>query len=173
MHARRRPILAVIGDGGTLSDKIEEQARALGRLAVDAGFRVVSGGRDGVMHAASRGARDSEQYREGDVIAIIPGYDADEASPAADIVIPTGLGHARNVLVVATADVVIAVAGKAGTLSEIALAWKLGKPVIALATTGGWAHRLAGEAIDDRPHGVVLDARSPAEAIASAQKTLA
>lgn len=170
MHAQRRPILAVIGDGGTLPAAVEEQAHELGRLAIDAGFRLVSGGRDGVMHAASQGARSSERYREGDVVAIIPGYDAGEASPAADIVIPTGLGHARNVLVVSTADVVIAVAGKAGTLSEMALAWKLGKPLVALARTGGWAQRLAGEAVDDRPHGVVLEAASPADAIARARE---
>lgn len=165
-------MLAVIGDGGPLADAIEAQARELGRLAVDAGFRLVSGGRDGVMHAASEGARSSDRYREGDVVAIIPGYEPGEASPAADIVIPTGLGHARNVLVVATADVVVAVAGRAGTLSEIALAWKLGKPVVALAGSGGWARRLAGEAVDDRPRDVVLDAGSPAEAIALARDVL-
>ncbi len=166
-------MIAVIGDGGGISDAVADQARELGRLAVDAGFRVITGGLDGVMAAASEGARDAERYREGDVVAILPSYAHDDANASADIVIATGLGHARNVVLVASADVVVAIGGRAGTLSEIALAWKLGRPVIALETTGGWAAKLAGERVDERPRGEIRAVAAPAAAVEAALEMLA
>lgn len=151
----RRYIAAVIGSA-TADEALYESARELGTCLVDAGFRVVSGGLRGVMEAASRGAHESEHYASGDTIAILPTYEASDANQWIDIAIPTGLQHARNTLVVSSADVVIAVGGGAGTLSEIAAAWALGRPVIALQN-GGWAERLGGEALDsrrpDRIHG--------------------
>jgi len=162
-------MLAVIGSGGALDPAIAAAAEALGQLAIEAGFRLVSGGRDGVMEAASRGARAASSWREGDVIGILPGYERAQANPFVDVVIPTGLGIARNVVVVASADVVVAIAGGSGTLSEIAIAWQLGKPVIGidlgLGQPGGWAERAAGTAIDDRRGDQVRRARSPAEAV--------
>jgi uncharacterized protein (TIGR00725 family) len=134
---------------------------------VDAGFRVVSGGLRGVMEAASRGAHESQQYASGDTIAILPTYESGDANQWVDIAIPTGLQHARNTLVVSSADVVIAVGGGAGTLSEIAAAWALGRPVIALQS-GGWAERLGGESLDGRRSDHVHGPCSPAEAVALA-----
>jgi uncharacterized protein (TIGR00725 family) len=168
-EAPRRPLLAIVGEGGSLAPEVAALAHELGRLAVDAGFRVVTGGRFGVMQAASEGARASDRYREGDVLGVLPGYDRHEANDAIDIVIPTGLGHARNVVVVAMADAVIAVGGRAGTLSEIALAWKLDRWVIALDTVPGWGAKLAGERLDDRRGDLVVRAQSPEEAIAEAR----
>lgn len=167
-----RPVLAVVGSGGPLAPATTDLAEELGRRAIDAGFRLVTGGRDGVMAAASRGAHGAEAYREGDVIGVLPGYDRDDANPHVDVVIPTGLGHARNVVVVATADVVVAVAGGAGTLSEIALAWQLDKPVIALSASGGWSTMLAGQPIDDRRAASVIAAVDAAGAIAAARRAL-
>lgn len=165
----RRPVLAIIGSSGILNPAIVEAAEALGRLAIEAGFRLVNGGRDGVMEASSRGARSSASWREGDVIGILPGYDRSKANEFCDVVIPTGLGIARNVVVVASADVVIALAGGSGTLSEIAMAWQLGKPVIGLdlglGEPGGWGERAAGTAIDDRRGDAVRRARSVEQAI--------
>lgn len=169
----RRPVLAVAGSAGTLPDEVEAQARALGRLAVDAGFRVATGGRDGVMEAVSRGAHESDAYAEGDVIAILPTYRREMANPWADIVIPTGAGVARNVMLVASADVVVAVRGGSGTMSEIALAWQLGKPIVALASTGGWAEKLAGVSLDERRGDAIHRADDPAAAIAIALELLA
>ncbi len=168
----RRRVMSVIGQAGALIPSVEAEARALGRAAVTAGFSVATGGRDGVMEAASRGAREAPEYRPGDVIAVIPGYDHDEANAHADLVIPTGLSLARNVVLVAMADVVVAVAGGAGTLSEIALAWQLGRPVIALASTGGWAERLAGRSLDGRREGEVISAPDPQRAVDAALAVL-
>ena len=172
----RRPTLAVIGSSGAIDAAIERAAESLGQMAIEAGFRLIHGGRDGVMEAASRGARSATNWRDGDVIGILPGYDRSEANPHVDVVIPTGLGIARNVVVVASADVVVALAGGSGTLSEIAIAWQLGKPVIGLdlglGAAGGWGERAAGVAIDDRRGDEVRRARSVAEAIELAKAAL-
>ena len=149
-----RPIAAVIGSGEDSLEALEIATR-LGEALITNGFRLVTGGLGGIMAAASEGARRATTYKSGDVIGILPGYDKTAANPYVDVAVCTGMGHARNTLVVATADVVIAVGGRAGTLSEIALAWTLGKPVIA-AKVPGWGARLAGEAIDDRSTNTVI-----------------
>lgn len=113
-----------------------------------AGYRLCCGGRNGIMEAACRGARESEAWSEGRILGILPGLDDHDANPYVDIVIPTGLNLARNALVVTTGALVVALGGGAGTLSEIALAWQYGKPVVALDLGEGWSARLAGEALD-------------------------
>jgi len=160
----RRKVAAIVG-GASVSQALEGEAEALGCALVEAGFRIATGGRTGVMEAASRGARRAVSYREGDVIAVLPGVDASQANAYADIVVPTGLGHARNVVLVCSADVVIAVGGGAGTLSEIALAWVHGKPVICLDRGEGWSAELAGRALDTRRDGVLERAEEVAQVI--------
>jgi uncharacterized protein (TIGR00725 family) len=91
---------------------------------------LVCGGRGGAMEAACRGAKEAD----GLTVGILPGSDRSEANPFVDVVVPTGLGEARNALVVGAADVVIAIGGGYGTLSEIALALKAGKRVVGLGT---------------------------------------
>ncbi len=144
----RRKVVAVVGNSAA-SEAAYALALELGRALVDAGYRVVTGGMTGVMEAASRGAHDSAAYSEGSVLGIIPSADAERANPYVDIVIPSGLGYARNTLVVNTADAVVAVAGGAGTLNELAMAWQLDKPIVALEIDG-WSQRLAGTRIDGR-----------------------
>lgn len=147
----RRQLIAVIG--GNVSTATDDDliiAEELGCALVDAGFRVLTGGLGGVMEAASRGARTSQNYREGDVIGVIPGLNK-EASPHCDIVIATGMHYARNQVIVASADAVVAIGGGAGTLSEIAFSWQLGKPIYAFQSKVGWSGKLGGSAIDDRP----------------------
>ncbi len=158
----RRRVVAVIGQSDAPSAALAV-AEELGRRIVEAGYRLVTGGLGGVMEAASQGAHSASGYREGDVIGILPDPHASSANEHVDIAIPTGMGIARNVLVVATADAVVAVGGGSGTLSEIALAWQLGKPVVALEMEG-WSGRLAGEAIDSRRSDRILRARSAEEA---------
>jgi uncharacterized protein (TIGR00725 family) len=121
------------------------------------------------MEHAARGMRAARAAGSGGlVLGILPGEAASEANVWCDIVVPTGMGLARNVLVVRSADAVILLGGRSGTLSEAAVAWQLGKPVVALQGSGGWAERLAGEAIDDRRADHVMVARSPEDAVAQA-----
>ncbi|MBK9258521.1 MAG: TIGR00725 family protein [Polyangiaceae bacterium] len=162
---RRRFVLAAIGNGGVLPPAVEALAVDVGRLAIDAGFRVVTGGLSGVMEAVCRGARASSSWRDGDILGILPGYDRRAANPYIDIVVPTGMQIGRNIIVTAMADVVLVIGGGAGTLSEIAVAWQLGKPIVALEKTGGFAAEYAGKSIDARRNDVVLGAETAEEAI--------
>jgi len=140
---RRWPVVAVIG-GGRAPEDVEAVAEAVGALVVDAGAALLTGGRGGVMAAASRGAvRARGAARLPPVLGVLPTYDRSDANAFVDLVLPTGLGHARNAVVVASADVVVAIGGESGTLSELALARKLGRPVVVVAGTGGVSDRVA------------------------------
>jgi uncharacterized protein (TIGR00725 family) len=114
----------------------------VGRGLASEGFVIVTGGGVGAMEAASRGAREAG----GTVVGILPDMDRERSNPWADVTVVSGVGHARNLSVVASAEVVVAVGGGWGTLSEIALAGVLGRPVVLLA---GWrldhAAELPGE----------------------------
>lgn len=162
----RRLVAAVIGDA-SLEDPIRiEEARSLGAALVEAKFRIVTGGMGGVMEAVCFGARHSPAWTDGSTVGILPSYRASDANPWCDVVIPTGLQLGRNVLVVSSADVVVALGGGAGTLSEIALACQLARPVIALGEAG-WAGKLAGQAVDPRRGGTVRGCTSIAETVAA------
>jgi uncharacterized protein (TIGR00725 family) len=115
-------------------------ARAIGAGLAAAGCTVVTGGLGGVMAAASQGARDSGGF----VVGILPGDDATAANEHVDLAVPTGMGEGRNLLLVRMADVVVAVGGSWGTLSEIALARRRHTPVVSV---GGW--QVIGPAPDD------------------------
>lgn len=160
----RRPVAAVVG-ANSASDAILLQAEAIGRGLVDAGFRVATGGLGGVMTAASRGARSAHGWTDGCVVGVLPGLIAAEANPFVDVVVPTGMNYARNVILVAMADLVVAVGGGSGTLSEIALAWQHGKPIVALDVGEGWSARLAGERLDYRRDDLLHRAMSAKEAV--------
>jgi len=120
--------IAVIGNGQAGPEECAT-ANAVGRLIAESGAVLVCGGLGGVMEAACRGAKEAG----GTTAGILPGTDG--GNPYLDITIRTDLGHARNVLVVLSADAVIAVGGKYGTLSEIAVTLKTGRPVYGL---GSW-----------------------------------
>lgn len=119
--------IGVIG-AGHCSSRTSRLAEDVGREIARAGAVLVCGGLGGVMEAAARGAQ-----REGGItVGILPGESFEDANPFIQIPVVTGLGHARNVLVVRSAQVLIAVKGGYGTLSEVALALKMGKPVVGL-----------------------------------------
>jgi len=157
--------LAVVGYAGELAEPLAALAADAGRCAIERGFRIATGGLGGVMFAASRGARGASAWREGDVIGVLPSYDRSTANPFVDIAIPTGLQLARNIVLVAMSDAVLAIGGGAGTLSEIAFAWQLGKPTIALVGGGGWSAELAGRALDGRFATQVFAAETASEAV--------
>jgi len=120
--------VSVIGSGS----EHEERAEAVGRLLAQRGATVVTGGLGEVMGAAARGAKAAG----GTTIGILPGETREAASPWVDHVVVTGIGHARNLAVVASGDAVIAVGGKYGTLAEIGFALTLGRRVVVLEP--GW-----------------------------------
>jgi uncharacterized protein (TIGR00725 family) len=128
---RRTPYVAVVGPGEASPEELHT-AEEIGARLADAAVVVVTGGLGGVMEAACRGARS----RRGRTIGILPGDDRDAANGWVEIAIATGLGELRNGLVVRAADALVAVGGGHGTLSEVALALKLGRPVVGLGT---WA----------------------------------
>lgn len=119
--------IAVVGHNDP-PPKVIRWAEEVGQRLAQKGAIVVCGGLGGVMEAVARGA-----FKAGGLtVGILPGYEAQAANPFVHVVIPSGLGHARNMLVVASGDAVIAFPGSYGTLSEVALALKIGKRVIGL-----------------------------------------
>ncbi len=143
-----RKIVAVIGDRKIEKDSLKYKlAYETGKVLVDFGYRVQSGGLGGIMEAVFEGAKSSKNYREGDTIAIIPSFDRMVVNSYADIVIPTGMDMMRNAMV-ANADAVIAIGGGAGTLSEMAMAWSLYRLIIAYTNVDGLVAKLAGQKID-------------------------
>ena len=123
----------------------------MGRLLAERGAVLVCGGLGGTMEAACRGAKQAG----GTTVGLLPGVDRAHGNPHLDIAIPTGLGEARNALVVRAADVVVAVGGGYGTLSEIALALRAGKRVVGLGT---W--EIDGVVVVDGPEAAVAEALS-------------
>jgi uncharacterized protein (TIGR00725 family) len=119
--------IGVIG-GAVCSPEIYEIASDVGREIATNGFALVCGGLGGVMEAACQGAKKAG----GITIGLLPTSNKGDANPYCDLVIPTGLGHARNVLVVHASDALIAIDGETGTLSEIAIALKIGKPIVGI-----------------------------------------
>ena len=126
---KKPPLSGVIGSSAP-EDAGISLAYEVGRLLAEAGAVLVTGGLGGVMEAASRGSSDAG----GLVLGILPGANPAAANPYVDIVIPTGMGYARNVLVAQTAQVLIAVEGALGTLSEIAIGLKTGHAVFLLGS---------------------------------------
>ncbi len=130
--AERRPGCRLIGVIGSAEPSAVgyAAAREVGRLLAAAGVVLVCGGLGGVMEAACRGAHEAG----GLTVGILPGPDSREANPWVTIPVATNMGHARNVIIAHTARALIAVEGNYGTLSEMAVGLKLGRPLFTLGT---------------------------------------
>jgi hypothetical protein len=129
MPAGDAPYIAVVGPGEASAEQLQAAEEVGARLAA-AGGVVVTGGLGGVMEAASRGARS----KRGVTVGLLPGTDRRAANGWVEVALATGMGELRNGLIVRSVDALVAIGGGAGTLSEIALALKLGKPVVGLGT---------------------------------------
>jgi uncharacterized protein (TIGR00725 family) len=151
------PYVAVVG-AGIADPATFKTAEEVGRLLAELGAIVVCGGSTGVMEGACKGAKEAG----GTTVGILPGFARSEANDYVDIAIPTGMGEMRNALVVRAADVVIAVEGEYGTLSEMALALKTGTPVVGL---GAWELHKHGARVD-----AFFEASTPREAVDAAER---
>ena len=145
-------IIAVIGDS-SCSPEEAKLAESVGELLAQQGANIVCGGLGGVMEAVCRGAKS----KSGLTIGILPGKNSNMANPWVDIPVVTGIGEARNVAVVKSAQAVIAIGGNYGTLSEIAYALKSNIPVIGLNT---WSLSRNGQEDDS-----ILRVQSATEAV--------
>src|SRR2546428_9592292 len=156
---QRRPVIGVIGDGQPGSERERMAAEVGGELA-RAGVHLVCGGLGGCMEGASRGYK--EANGEGICLGILPGTSRDEANPWVDHAIPTGVNSAQGALVAMAVDGAIVLGGGGGTLSEVGLLLRDGKPVVALDGTGGAAELVGGQRLGNVS---VRLARGPAEAV--------
>jgi hypothetical protein len=149
------PLIAVIGGSSPTAEEAS-LAEAVGRALAEAGAVLICGGREGVMEAACRGAKEGG----GMTIGVLPGADISQMNPYVDVPIVTGIRDARNAIITRTAEVVIAVGGSYGTLSEIGFALGFGKPVIGLRT---WVVEREGH-----PAAPIVRVDSPEEAVSQA-----
>ena len=124
-------VIGVVG-AGSCDEKIDRLAHRVGELIAKRGAAMVCGGLGGVMEAASRGAAENG----GVTIGVLPGGGREDANPYINLPLVTDMGHARNVIIAHTAQALIAISGGYGSLSEISIGLKLGKPVISLASWG-------------------------------------
>ena len=123
----RKPVIAIIG-AGECSGELYDMAADIGRYIAENGGVVLCGGLGGIMEGAARGAKEAG----GTTIGIIPSENKADANKFIDYVIPSGFGQARNVLIVRSADAIVALPGKFGTLSEMAFALVSGKPIVSV-----------------------------------------
>ncbi|HUG62669.1 MAG TPA: TIGR00725 family protein [Methylomirabilota bacterium] len=166
-----RVTIGVIGkneqhENDAVSAHTMEAAASVGRLVAERGGVIVTGGRFGVMEAASRGAKEGG----GLSIGFLPAMDKKTANAYVDIVFPTGLGRARNILTARSCDALIMIGGSCGTLNELTIAYAEARPVVILRGSGGWADRIGpvlhkGKYIDERETVEIEFADTPEEAV--------
>lgn len=136
----RVQLVSVIGGGKDLAKPAVVLAESVGAALARAGFGLVTGGLGGVMESVCRGfslARGKATWPP--IVGVLPGYEGSSANDYVDITLPTGLGYARNVVVAAAGEACLCIGGAMGALSEIALARKIGRPVLVFAESGGTA----------------------------------
>lgn len=120
------------------------------------------------MEAVCKGAKEENGF----TIGIIPFIENNNANEFIDLVIPCPFSQARNIVVVLTGDICLAISGKAGTLSEICFAWIYNKPIIALSSVKGWSSKIANQKLDDRRTDMIYGVETPQEAITKINEIL-
>jgi uncharacterized protein (TIGR00725 family) len=163
-YKRLIQVLVIGSDGDHCDETTYNAAREVGAQIASKNAITVTGGLGGVMEAACRGAKE----KGGMVVGIIPHEDMSFANAFCDIIIPTGIGFARNFITAYSADTCIVVGGGAGTYIEACVAYQKGKPIVALTGSGGTADKIADTFLDDRKTVKVMGASSPREAVEKA-----
>lgn len=163
-YKRMIQVLVIGSDGDHCAESTYEAAKEVGAQIASRTAITVTGGLGGVMEAACRGAKE----KGGTVVGIIPHEDMSYANPFCDIIIPTGIGFARNFITAYSADTCIVVGGGAGTFIEACVAYQKGKPIVALTGSGGTADKIAETYLDDRKTVKVMGASTPREAVEKA-----
>lgn len=158
----RKIQITIIGnnENGTTPELVKI-AYETGMEIAKAGAVLITGGLDGVMKSASHGAKDGG----GLVVGIIPQNDASFANEYCDVVIPTGMGLARDFLTALSGDGVIIIGGGSGTLSETCAAYMHKKPIVAIKTSGGVAEKYADQYLDHRKNVMITGVNTPKEAV--------
>lgn len=148
--------IGVIGSNESqCSKELYEFAYTLGLFLGDQGHTVLNGGMQGTMEAISKGVKASGNTIS-KVVGILPFDNSVKANKYLDITIPTGIGFARNSVLVLSSDILIALGGGAGTLNEISYAWQFSKKVFCYTGAEGWSKKLAGQNLDDRKEGLLI-----------------
>src|SRR6267143_279716 len=160
-YKRLIQVLVIGSDGDHCPQTTYDAAKEVGVQIAARNAITVTGGLGGVMEAACRGAKE----KGGMVVGIIPNEDMSYANPYCDIIIPTGIGFARNFITAYSADVAIVVGGGAGTYIEACVAYQKGKPIVELTGTGGTADKIADTFLDDRKTVKVISASNPKDAV--------
>ena len=144
-----RTVIAIIGSAGLLSRQEQKEVESLAKKLTESNFDIVTGGRSGVMRSVARGFHLAKD--KANLIHIDPGWvESTKANPFNASIVRTDLGSMRNNLVVGAADIVVAVGGGAGTLSEISLAWQEKKPIFTLTSIEGWGKTVTNTLLDKR-----------------------
>lgn len=150
-------------NNGAASEKMTMAAEEIGKLLAEANSVVVTGGKDGIMEAAAKGAK----LAGGVTVGVIKGKDRFHSNNYTDIEIISGMtadGFDELTLVL-MCDALIVIGGGAGTLQEIVIAYRNNKPIVALDYLGGWGEKLAGQYLDERKKVFIRSAKTPAEAV--------
>jgi uncharacterized protein (TIGR00725 family) len=164
-------LVGIVGSASATGPLLEAAFEA-GREVIKAGFTLICGGLGGVMEAACRGAHSVAGNNSGRIIGIIPSTNKHDANPYSDIVIATGIGYARNLIIACASDALIAIGGGSGTMSEIAMAWQYGKPIVVIEGFPGTAGELAGKSLDERRRDTIAGVETVEEAISFIRKRL-
>ncbi|MFW9772411.1 MAG: TIGR00725 family protein [Candidatus Thorarchaeota archaeon] len=153
-------IISIIG-ASEIDNKTKKLTIELGRLLAENKYAIVCGGLTGVMESICRGVKENG----GLTIGVIPFIEKSAANRYVDIVIPVPFSQARNIVVVLTGDVCVAIGGKAGTLSELCFAWIYQKPIIALSNIQGWSSKVSNQKLDDRRSDKIYGLETPGQVI--------
>ena len=153
-------LIAVCGSS-ELNGENYHLAEQLGKEIAKKQYILICGGLGGTMEAVCKGAKSQKGF----TVGILPGFGKSQANSYVDLILPSGIGEARNFILVSSADGVISVSGGAGTLSEIAFAWRLKKPIVSLSLSGGWSQKLAGTRIDESRMDTIHGAKTPKKAV--------